>query len=73
MCGAHDSIIGFTPDSVLKKIVYGETEGHFEVAEKAETLVCFVYIEIDELSGKCIRIAPISYIGGKCSHGENHL
>ena len=73
MCGAYDSIIGFTPESVLRKIVDGETDGHFEIADKAETVVSFIYMEIDEFSGKCVRIAPISYIGGKCSHGENHL
>ena len=73
MSGAHDSIIGFTPESVLRKIVDGEADGHFEIAEEAETVVSFVDLEIDELSGKCVRIAPISYIGGKCSHGENHL
>ncbi|MDO5330392.1 MAG: TIGR00282 family metallophosphoesterase [Bacillota bacterium] len=69
LCGAYDSIIGSSYDSVIKRTVLGE-EGFFEIPKDGREIVCFVLIEVDEESGRCVRIKPITYIDGGLFDGE---
>lgn len=69
MSGARDSIIGFSSDSVIKKMLFNE-EGKFRIDEDVETCVDFVYLDINESNGKCEVIRPIRYINGRLFDGE---
>ena len=69
MCGAYGSIIGFDPETAVQKMLYGG-ERRLTVDDEAEPLICFVYLEIDEITGKCLDIRPVTYIGGRLSNGE---
>lgn len=69
MCGAYGSVIGFDPELAIEKMLFGK-DVRLTIDEEATPLVCFVYLEIDETTGKCLDIRPVSYIGGRLSNGE---
>ena len=67
--GNGHMIIGFAPEIAVQKMLYGG-EHRLSVDDEAEPLICFVYLEIDEITGKCLDIRPVTYIGGRLSNGE---
>jgi len=58
MTGAYDSIIGFRPDEILEKFRMN-TPRRMEVA-KRDVRLSGAMIEIDEATGKAVRIIRIS-------------
>ncbi len=69
MCGAYCSVIGFDPEAAIEKMIFGK-ERRLSINDEATPLVCFVYLEIDENTGRCLDIRPVSYIAGRPSNGE---
>ena len=71
--GRSDSVIGFDTDSVINKIVLGQT-GRFEIPYEGDKEVNCVYLEIDEETGLARKIEPIRLINGKeIVYGSHHL
>lgn len=63
-CGAANSIIGYTPSSVLSVLVDKEP-GKFKVDIEGPVELDCVLIEIDENTGRCLSIEPMRIIEGK--------
>ena len=61
MTGYYDGILGFDKDSVIKKNCYGQMS-KFELPENGRGILQAVVLDIDEISGKCTQIFPISMI-----------
>ena len=61
MTGFYDGILGFDKDSVIKKNCYGQMS-KFELPEEGRGILQGVVLDIDEISGKCLQIFPISIL-----------
>lgn len=60
MCGSKESVIGFTKESVIQKIIFGD-KAKFELSENDGGLYSAVVLNIDETTGLCKEIFPIYY------------
>ncbi len=60
MTGYADGVLGFSKESVVGKLMYGE-QTKFEVPQEGRGLFSAVVLDIDDLSGKCTNIFPIYY------------
>lgn len=58
MCGGYNSVLGFVPDTVIKKTIFGE-KSRFEPDDKDDFLVSAVIIDIDNQTHLCKEIFPI--------------
>lgn len=58
MCGAYDSVLGFNPESSVKKMLYG-TGKKLELDDDGKGLFSAVVIEVNEYDGKATNIFPI--------------
>lgn len=61
MTGFVSGALGFSKESVIKKIVYGEMS-RFELPTKGKGLLSAVVLDIDELTGKTKEIFPIYFL-----------
>ena len=61
MCGLYDGVLGFDVDSVIKKTLYGEAT-KFTPPDEGKGIFNAVAIEVDEHTGKALKIFPINYI-----------
>ena len=59
MCGEDDSIIGVSPESVIRRIIKQDGT-YFHCSETGVPLVCGAYLEIDDL-GRATRIVPFRF------------
>ena len=64
MTGFANGALGFSKDSVVKKLVYGEMS-RFELPDDGQGLLSAVVLDIDEYSGKTKEIFPIYYLEEK--------
>ena len=64
MTGYADGALGFSKESVVKKIVYGEMS-RFDLPDDGRGLFSAVVLDIDELTGKTKEIFPIYYLEEK--------
>ena len=73
MCGLHQSVIGFEPDSVIQHIVYGDPKPML-IPDEGESIVSAVLLDIDEETFLAKDIRPLYYVGGKERvYGEKDL
>jgi metallophosphoesterase (TIGR00282 family) len=63
MCGSSDGIIGFTKESVINKIVYGQN-GIFELETSGPTMINAVLMDFDETSFACTSIKALNVAEG---------
>jgi calcineurin-like phosphoesterase len=61
MCGDPDGVIGFEKDSVIRKIVNGQS-GAFQLNDEAPMMINACLIEIDEETYLPKSITPIHQI-----------
>ena len=64
MTGFADGALGFDKDTVVNKLVYGETS-RFNLPDTGRGLFSAVVLDIDELTGKTKEIFPIYYLEEK--------
>ena len=64
MTGFADGALGFSKESVVKKLMYGEMS-RFELPEEGKGLLSALVLDIDELTGKTKEIFPIYYLEEK--------
>lgn len=61
MTGFAHGALGFSKESVIKKIVYGEVS-RFDLPTEGKGLLSAVVLDIDEFTGKTKEIFPIYYL-----------
>ena len=64
MTGFADGALGFSKETVVNKIIYGE-QSRFDLPSEGRGLLSAVVLDIDEFSGKCKEIFPIYYLEDK--------
>jgi len=58
MCGEYDSCLGFTKDTVVNKIIYGDTKV-FDLHENGTAIFSAIVLDFDDISGKAKSIFSI--------------
>jgi len=61
MCGQYESVLGFEPQSVINKLVFGHQE-KFQLENDGQGLFSAVVIDVDDNTGLANDIFPIYYI-----------
>lgn len=61
MTGYYDGILGFDKNTVINKTCKGQN-GKFDLPTEGRGIFSAVILDIDEISGKCCQITPISYV-----------
>lgn len=64
MCGPYESVIGFEPQSVIDRLVYGGPNP-MQIAEEGRRCINAVLMEFDEETFVAKSIVPLFYIDGK--------
>jgi len=68
-CGLYESVIGFSPEAAIRKTVQGE-KIPFQIPKEGKCILDFALLDLDEANGECLRVKPVSLIGGKERDGE---
>ncbi|MCQ2086988.1 MAG: TIGR00282 family metallophosphoesterase [Bacilli bacterium] len=61
MSGFYDGVLGFTKETVVPKIVYGES-GKMQTPDDGNGVLSAVVMKIDDNTFKCINIKTIKYV-----------
>ena len=64
MCGNEESIIGFEPESVIERLVYGGPNP-MAIANEGKRMVNAVLLQVDEGTYATTSIRPLYYVEGK--------
>lgn len=64
MCGANESVIGFEPHSVVRRILYGDPNP-MQISEEGDRCINAVLLEVDEETFLATSIRPLYWINGK--------
>ena len=71
--GAYQSIIGFEPESVINRLLYGKGE-RMEIEEDCDTVVNGVLLDINDNTYLAESISTLTLVNGKeVLHGASHL
>lgn len=61
MSGFYDGVLGFTKETVVPKIVYGES-GKMQTPDEGNGVLSAVIMTIDDNTYKCLKIKTIKYV-----------
>lgn len=61
MTGYDDGVLGFTKETVVPKIIYGEN-GKMQTPDEGNGILSAVIIDVDEISFKCTSIKSIKFV-----------
>ena len=61
MTGFYDGVLGFTKETVVPKIVYGES-GKMQTPDDGNGVLSAVIMTIDDITHKCKSIKSIKYV-----------
>ena len=61
MTGLFDGALGFEKESVVNKLMYGNSE-RFDIPNEGRGIFSAVVMDIDDITGKCIEIFPIYFV-----------
>ncbi len=64
LCGVYESVIGFEPNSVINRIVFGDAEP-MQISEEGKRCINAVIMEFDEETFLAKSIIPLYFIDGK--------
>lgn len=62
MCGSKEGVLGFSKESVIKKVVLNEKDAKFETIKEGKKMVNGIYFEIDEYTHRCLNATLIKEV-----------
>ena len=61
MTGFADGVLGYTKETVVNKLIYGQ-QSKFQTPDEGRGIFSAVVIDIDEMTGLAKNIFPIYYL-----------